>query len=59
VVLAAMSRESLLGGLRAPGTPPIHQIGVVVASCDEAVGRYAYFDTTGELGFILEVVEMP
>ena len=54
-----MSRESLLGGLRAPGTPPIHQIGVVVASCDEAVERYAYFDTTGELGFILEVVEMP
>ena len=34
------ARESLLDTLRAPGTPPIHQVGVVVASCDEAVERY-------------------
>jgi len=33
--------ESLLSGLRAPGTPPIHQVGIVVASCDEAVERYS------------------
>jgi methylmalonyl-CoA/ethylmalonyl-CoA epimerase len=34
------SPESLLSTLRAPGTPPVHQIGIVVASCDEAVARY-------------------
>jgi hypothetical protein len=35
------SVESLVGALRAPGTAPVHQIGVVVASCDEAVERYS------------------
>lgn len=33
--------ESLLGPLRAPGTPPVHQIGIVVSSCDDAVERYS------------------
>jgi catechol 2,3-dioxygenase-like lactoylglutathione lyase family enzyme len=30
----------MLSALRAPGTAPVHQIGIVVASCDEAVVRY-------------------
>src|SRR5260221_14440234 len=29
-----------LSALRAPGTAPVHQIGIVVASCEEAVPRY-------------------
>jgi catechol 2,3-dioxygenase-like lactoylglutathione lyase family enzyme len=33
--------ESLIGSLRAPGTGHIHQIGIVVASCDDAVARYS------------------
>jgi methylmalonyl-CoA/ethylmalonyl-CoA epimerase len=36
-----MTPESLLSRLRAPGTAPIHQIGIVVANCDEAVERYS------------------
>lgn len=36
-----MTLESLLSGLRAPGTAPIHQVGIVVSSCDEAVERYS------------------
>jgi catechol 2,3-dioxygenase-like lactoylglutathione lyase family enzyme len=36
-----MVTESLLDRLRAPGTPPVHQIGIVVASCDDAVERYS------------------
>jgi methylmalonyl-CoA/ethylmalonyl-CoA epimerase len=36
-----IASASLLGSLRAPGTPPVHQIGIVVASCDEAVERYS------------------
>lgn len=30
----------MLSALRAPGTAPVHQIGIVVASCDESVARY-------------------
>jgi catechol 2,3-dioxygenase-like lactoylglutathione lyase family enzyme len=33
--------ESLVGALRAPGTAPVHQIGIVVASCDDSVARYS------------------
>jgi catechol 2,3-dioxygenase-like lactoylglutathione lyase family enzyme len=33
--------ESLLSKLRASGTAPVHQIGIVVANCDEAVARYS------------------
>jgi catechol 2,3-dioxygenase-like lactoylglutathione lyase family enzyme len=33
--------ECLLGPLRAPGTHPVHQIGIVVANCDDAVERYS------------------
>jgi methylmalonyl-CoA/ethylmalonyl-CoA epimerase len=36
-----MIPETLLSTLRAPGTAPIHQIGIVVANCDEAVERYS------------------
>jgi methylmalonyl-CoA/ethylmalonyl-CoA epimerase len=36
----ATTPEGLLSTLRAPGTAPVHQIGIVVASCDEAVARY-------------------
>jgi hypothetical protein len=36
-----MTAEALLSSLRAPGTAPIHQIGIVVASCDEAVACYS------------------
>jgi catechol 2,3-dioxygenase-like lactoylglutathione lyase family enzyme len=33
--------NGLLDELRAPGTAPIHQIGIVVANRDEAVERYS------------------
>jgi methylmalonyl-CoA/ethylmalonyl-CoA epimerase len=33
--------ESLLSKLRASGTAPVHQIGIVVANCEEAVARYS------------------
>jgi catechol 2,3-dioxygenase-like lactoylglutathione lyase family enzyme len=36
-----MSAGSLLQELRAPGSAPIHQVGIVVASLDEAVARYS------------------
>jgi methylmalonyl-CoA/ethylmalonyl-CoA epimerase len=36
----ATSAESLLSKLRVPGAAAVHQIGIVVASCDEAVARY-------------------
>jgi len=39
-VSVATTAESLLSKLRAPGTAPVHQIGIVVASCDDAVTRY-------------------
>jgi hypothetical protein len=29
--------------LRAPGTPPVHQVGIVVASCEKAVQQYSSF----------------
>jgi methylmalonyl-CoA/ethylmalonyl-CoA epimerase len=32
--------DSMLSALRAPGTAPVHQIGIVVASCEEAIARY-------------------
>jgi len=35
------STQSLLSRLRVPGTPPIHQIGIVVADCDKAVESYS------------------
>jgi catechol 2,3-dioxygenase-like lactoylglutathione lyase family enzyme len=36
----AATPQSMLTALRAPGTAPVHQIGIVVANCDEAVARY-------------------
>jgi len=33
--------QSLLSRVRAPGTAPVHQIGIVVADRDEAVKRYS------------------
>jgi methylmalonyl-CoA/ethylmalonyl-CoA epimerase len=39
-VFVATTPEGLLNALRAPGTARVHQIGIVVASCDEAVARY-------------------
>jgi methylmalonyl-CoA/ethylmalonyl-CoA epimerase len=32
--------KDTLSALRAPGTAPVHQVGIVVASCDEAAARY-------------------
>src|SRR5258708_37789877 len=32
--------NEMLSALRAPGTTPVHQIGIVVTSCEEAVARY-------------------
>jgi catechol 2,3-dioxygenase-like lactoylglutathione lyase family enzyme len=32
--------NDLFSALRAPGTAPVHQIGIVVASCDAALSRY-------------------
>jgi methylmalonyl-CoA/ethylmalonyl-CoA epimerase len=36
----AATPDSILSALRVPGTAPVHQIGIVVASCDESVARY-------------------
>jgi hypothetical protein len=62
----ATTPESLLTSVRAPGTPPTHQIGAWSRTAKEAVERYSALlgysldeSIANALGFIVEGVEIP